>query len=215
MGIFSVTTFLLQGFALGLSAAASPGPFQSFLITQTLSGGWRRGAPAAFAPLISDGPIIVTLLILLDRLPQVFLRLVSLAGGVFVLYLAWSLWRQWPQAPPVRQEAPENSQARQIPSGIKTLGQGVMMNVLSPGPYTFWALVTGPILLSAWRQSPGHAGAFLLGFYTALVGGMLVIAALFHQARRLGPRVVRTLTLVSIIVLTLFGGLLLYRGFAG
>lgn len=214
MSVFSVITLLLQGFALGLSAAVSPGPFQSFLITQTLSGGWRRGAPVAFAPLISDGPIIVTLLILLERLPQVFLRLISLAGGVFVLYLAWGMWRQWSQAL-ARYNAPEDLQAKQVPSGIKTLGKGVMMNLLSPGPYTFWALVTGPILLSAWRQSPGHAGAFLLGFYTALVGGMLAIATLFHQARRLGPRVVRALTGVSIIVLTLFGGLLLYRGFAG
>jgi len=215
MSTLSVTALMLQGFALGLSAAASPGPFQSYLITQTLSGGWRRGAPVAFAPLISDGPIIVTLLIVLDRLPEIYLRLIGLAGGVFVLYLAWGMWRQWSQASLTLPEAPDNPQGKQVPPGIKTLGQGVLMNLLSPGPYTFWALVTGPILLWAWRQSPGHAGAFLLGFYTALVGGMLAIAGLFHQARRLGPRVVRALTLVSIIVLVLFGGLLLYRGFAG
>ena len=45
--------FLLQGAALGFTAATVPGPFQAFLISESLAGGWRRGAPIAFAPLIS------------------------------------------------------------------------------------------------------------------------------------------------------------------
>ena len=97
MTFFSLIPLMLQGLALGLSAAASPGPLQSYLITQTLAGGWRRGAPVAFAPLVSDGPIIVTLLLLLDRLPDIYLQLISLAGGLFVLYLAWELLQQWLQ----------------------------------------------------------------------------------------------------------------------
>jgi threonine/homoserine/homoserine lactone efflux protein len=213
MTFFSLIPLMLQGLALGLSAAASPGPLQSYLITQTLAGGWRRGAPVAFAPLVSDGPIIVTLLLLLDRLPDIYLQLISLAGGLFVLYLAWELLQQWLQTQTAMPEQLPNLPEKAAPTGIKVLGQSAMINLLSPGPYTFWALVTGPILLSAWRQSPGYAGAFLLGFYTALVGGMLVIAAFFHQARRLGSKFVRILTLISIIVLVLFGGLLLYRGF--
>jgi threonine/homoserine/homoserine lactone efflux protein len=213
MNFISLISLMLQGLALGLSAAASPGPLQSYLITQTLAGGWRRGAPVAFAPLVSDGPIIVTLLFLLDRLPDTYLRLISLAGGLFVLYLAWGLLRQWLQTLQTVPEQLPNPPEKANPAGIRALGQGVMMNLLSPGPYTFWALVNGPILLSAWRQSPAHAGSFLLGFYAALVGGMLVIAGFFHQARRFGPKFVRALTLISIIVLVLFGGLLLYRGF--
>jgi hypothetical protein len=45
-----------------------------------------------------------------------------------------------------------------------------------------------------------------------MIGGMVGVTALFHQAQRLGPRVVRLLTLVSILILVLFGGLLLKRG---
>jgi threonine/homoserine/homoserine lactone efflux protein len=213
MKFFSLIPLMLQGLALGLSAAASPGPLQSFLITQTLAGGWRRGALVALAPLVSDGPIIITLLLLLDRLPDIYLRLIGLAGGLFVLYLAWGLFQQWLQTQTGMPEQLPNPPEKASPAGIKALGQGVMMNLLSPGPYTFWAFVNGPILLSAWRQSPAHAGAFLLGFYAALVGGMLVIAGFFHQARRFGSKFVRTLMLISILVLVLFGGLLLYRGF--
>jgi hypothetical protein len=87
-----------------------------------------------------------------------------------------------------------------------------MMNLLSPGPYTYWTLVTGPILLAATHQSWLHVSAFLGGFYAALIGGMLAIASAFHLARQLGPRVVRSLLLASVVILTFFGVLLLYRG---
>lgn len=202
---------LLQGLALGLSAAASPGPFQAYLISQALSGGWRRAAPVAFAPLISDGPIVVGTLLLLDHLPVAFLRIISFAGGLFVLYLAWGLWNQWRAAVPIIGDEDTRSSA---PASQKTsvLWRGVMMNLLSPGPYTFWTLVTGPILLAATHQSWVHAGAFLGGFYAALIGGMLAIASVFHLARQLGPRLVRALLLASVIILIIFGLLLLYRG---
>jgi L-lysine exporter family protein LysE/ArgO len=202
--IRSIDAFLLQGLALGITAAASPGPFQAFLINQTLTGGFRRGAPIALAPLIADIPIVITILILLERLPPAFLRGISLAGSAFVLYLAWGLWKQW------RLGASAQTSSQPPPSG--GLWRGMLMNALSPGPYTFWTLVNGPLLLSALRISWAHGGAFLLGFYGAMISSLVGIAALFHQAQRLGPRMVRLLTLASIIILVIFGGVLLKRG---
>ena len=204
---------LMQGLALGLSAAASPGPFQAYLISQVLSKGWRRAAPVAFAPLISDGPIIIGALLLLDHLPPAFLRIISISGGLFVLYLAWGLWKQWRTATPTP-VSQEYASAASAPQSDHVLWRGVMMNLLSPGPYTFWTLVTGPILLAATHQSWLHAGAFLGGFYGMLIGGMLAIASVFHLARRFGPQVVRTLLLASVFIMTIFGFLFLYQGVA-
>src|SRR5512142_380833 len=85
----AMLTYLLQGISLGLSAAASPGPYQAFLIGQALKNGWRRTLPAALAPLITDGPIIALMLLVLTRMPGSILRIIQLAGGLFVLYLAW------------------------------------------------------------------------------------------------------------------------------
>ena len=208
-----VIDFLIQGLALGLAAAFSPGPFQAFLISQALANGWRRAAPVAFAPLISDGPIIIAILLVLDQLPVKLLRVIGVIGGLFVFYLAWGLWQQWRKGTP--SEVENFEQQVTVGGSRKTLFRGVLMNLLSPGPYTFWTLVTGPILLSALRQSPVHGGSFLIGFYGALIGGMLGIAALFHLARRLGPNVVRGLTLASIVILIAFGGLLVQRGIWG
>ena len=199
---------LMQGLALGLAASASPGPFQAYLINQALANGFRGAAPVAFAPLIADIPIVIASLLLLDQLSPELLRLINIAGGVFVLYLAFSLGRGWRASTGAAN--PESSQA---PPGA--LGRGILMNLFSPGPYTFWILVSGPILVAALRESTAQGSAFLLGFYAALIGGFLAIAALFHQARRLGPRVVRGLSLASILILFGFGILLLQRGFWG
>ena len=203
----TVLAILIQGAALGLTAAASPGPFQTYLISQSLQGGFRRGAPVAFAPLITDLPIILLSLFLLDRMPPYFLRGISLAGGVFVLYLAFGLWKGW-------RATPNPAQATSI-SAEGSLRRGVMANFLSPGPYLFWALVNGPILLAALHRSTLHGAAFLFGFYGVMILSLLAIALLFSQVRRLGGRVVRALILLSIIILVVFAGLLLKQGIWG
>jgi threonine/homoserine/homoserine lactone efflux protein len=203
---------LLQGLALGLAASVSPGSFQAYLINQALANGFRGAAPVAFAPLIADIPIVAASLLLLDQLSPEFLRFIHIAGGLFVLYMAYSLWMSW------RANAnTTNSEVTEMPPVTvkSSLRRGVVMNLLSPGPYTFWFLVSGPVLVSALRESTGSGLAFLLGFYGALIGGFLGIAALFHQARRFGPRVVRALSLVSILILLAFGIILLKRGIWG
>jgi threonine/homoserine/homoserine lactone efflux protein len=66
--------YLLQGIGYGFAAAVQPGPFQTYLISQTLSNGWRQTLPAALAPLISDGPIIILTLVVLSHVPGWFQR---------------------------------------------------------------------------------------------------------------------------------------------
>ncbi|HXW00521.1 MAG TPA: lysine transporter LysE, partial [Anaerolineae bacterium] len=77
--------YFLQGLTLGLSATATPGPFQAFLLAQALKYGWKRTLPATLAPLVSDGPIIFLVLLVLTQTPAWFLNSLQIAGGVFVL----------------------------------------------------------------------------------------------------------------------------------
>jgi threonine/homoserine/homoserine lactone efflux protein len=200
-------SFFAQGAAIGLTAAGAPGPLLTYLISRSLSGGWRQGALVALGPLISDPFIVVTILLLLDRVPPSFLLVISLLGGMYVLYLAWGSIKQWSKG------SQEIVVVESTPSG--DLRKAALMNFLSPGPYAFWTLVNGPILLSALKESIWYGVAFLLGFYGVFIGGMLVLAIIFSQARRLGSKVVRILLLISIIVLSIFGILLIYRGITG
>jgi threonine/homoserine/homoserine lactone efflux protein len=204
--------FFSQGAALGLSAAATPGSLQTLLISETLLGGLKRGARVTLAPLITDAPIIVAVLFVLQRVSPIVVQILSLAGGVFVLYLAWSLFKQW------RRDMSRNGPQVTVavvgaqPIGWKGLWRASIVNWLNPNPYLFWTLVGGPTLIAALNQAVWYGVAFLVGMYSVFVGGMLLIAAVFHQTRRLGPRIVRGLLLISIVILVIFGILLIQRG---
>lgn len=204
---YSPLSFFLQGAALGLSALATPGPLQTLLISETLQGGFKRGARITLAPLITDAPIIVLMLVILTQVPPVVVRVLSIVGGLFVLYLAWGLARQWRAGTTGNVAVVETR-----PIGWKGLWRASVVNWLNPNPYLFWALVGGPTLIAALNQSLWSGLAFLIGMYGVFVGGMLSIVVVFHFARNLGPRVVRGLLLLSVIALTMFGMLLLARG---
>lgn len=199
--------FLLQGLVLGLPAAAQPGPFQAYLLAQTMKNGWRRTLPAALAPLLSDGPIILLVLLVLTQLPAGFLRALQIAGGLFILYLAWGAYKTFRTAD---FSVPPNPTASQ-----QSVLEAALMNALNPNPYIFWSLAAGPILLEAWRISPLHGLAFLLGFYGTLIGGFALFIILFGTARQLGPRVSRALSGVSVVALLLFGLWQLVTGLRG
>jgi threonine/homoserine/homoserine lactone efflux protein len=200
----SLTGYFLQGGGYGLAAAAQPGAFQTFVVSQTLSNGWRRTLPAALAPLISDGPILVLMLVLLTRLPEWTRGLLHLASGVFILYLAAGALRAWSHFDAEAFVAPA--------AGGHSLLKAATMNLISPGPYLFWGLVAGPILLEAWSESPKDGLAFLAGFYAAMVATLAGIILLFGTARQLGPRVNRALMLISAILLAGFGVYQLWMG---
>ena len=198
-----VLAYLSYGLVLGGTAAAQPGPFQAYLLAQTLRHGWRRTLLAAFAPLLSDGPIIALVLLALTQLPVSFLIGLRLLGGLFLLYLAYDAYRSWQSAEVVL--APPAS-----------AGQGLLkaaaMNALSPNPYIFWSAIAGPILIEGWRQSPLSGMSFILGFYGTLIGGFIGFIALFATARRLEVRLHRALSAVSALALLGFGAYQLWLG---
>jgi threonine/homoserine/homoserine lactone efflux protein len=202
----SILPFLLQGIGYGFSAAVQPGPFQTYLISQTLLNGWRRTLIAALAPLLSDGLIIVTVLLILTHLPAAFRLALQLAGGVFILYLAWGAFRAWRRFDVVTPPAPAAG------AGAQSLLRAALMNFLNPNPWIFWSLVTGPILIRAWSESPDKGIAFLVGFYGAMIGCLALIIILFGTARRLGPRVSRAALGISAVALAGFGIYQLIKG---
>ncbi len=196
-------TYLIQGLGYGLAAAAQPGPFQTYLIAQTLTKGWRRTLPAALAPLVSDGPIIVLAVLVLNRFPAGWQNVLSVIGGLFILYLSWGAFKTWRtfDQPDAKTE-----------EGTGSVLKAALMNALSPGPYLFWGLVTGPILIQGWRQSPANAGLFLLGFYGAMILTLTALIVGFSLTRKLGRRLNRWLVGISALTLVGFGLYQIWQG---
>ncbi len=197
--------YLLQGIGYGLAAASQPGPFQTYIISQTLTRGWKRTLPAALAPLVSDGPIILLCVLVLSQVPVWLERFLYIAGGLFILYLAYGTFKSWKNF---------DSQISQTESAERqSVLKAALMNALSPGPYIFWTLVTGPILLKSWRETPVNGIGFLAGFYITLISGLAAIILIFGTAAKLGPKFNRTLLGISAIMLFWFGVYQLWQGF--
>jgi threonine/homoserine/homoserine lactone efflux protein len=192
-----MTVYLILGITYAFAAAVQPGPFQTYLISQTLANGWRRTIPAAFAPLLSDGPIIVLVLLVLIRMPAWLVQVLQCAGGVFLIYLAIDAFKTW-RGFDLKKEV-------QVRTSRKTLLKAATVNLLNPAPYIGWSLVMGPLLLEGWRETPANGIALLIGFYLTMIIVSLGIMLLFAGARNLGPRVSRALLGVSAIALVCFG----------
>jgi len=198
--------YFLLGSLYAFAAAVQPGPFQAYLISQSLAHGWRRTVLAAFAPLLSDGPIIVLVLFILSTLPSWLMHALQFAGGLFLIYLAAGAYQTWRHFNERRDEA--------VPSGRQNLLKAATVNLLNPNPYLGWGLVMGPLLLKGWRESPGNGVALLVGFYGSTIVLTAGIVILFSAARSLGPRVNRVLVGVSAIALAGFGLYQLWQGLA-
>jgi threonine/homoserine/homoserine lactone efflux protein len=190
-------TYLVIGMTYAFAAAVQPGPLQAYIISQTLSHGWRRALPAAFSPLLSDGPIIVLVLLVLSRLPAWLIPTVRCAGGVLLLFFAFLAARTWRRYA-AGGAAPTAAQPRSL------LG-ATAVNLMSPGPYLGWSLVMGPLLLKGWREAPTNGIALLAGFYGVMVLSMAGIILLAGAARGLGPRVSRAMIGASAVALAGLG----------
>jgi len=191
---------MLESLALGggfaFAAVIQPGPLQAYLLSQVAARGWRRTLPAALAPLLSDGPIALLVLLVLGQLSVGAQQLLRAAGGMLLLYLAWSAYRQWRRP----------SQAAADGDGTpRTIAQAVLVNLLNPNPYLGWALVLGPNAVAAWHRSPADAVALIVAFYTVLVAGLAVFIGAAGSARFLGPAGQRLLLLLSAAALAALG----------
>ena len=198
-------SFFIRGLAAAFPAVSTPGPLQACYLAQALALGWRRTVIAAIAPLLSDAPIILLVLLVLTQLPAWGLSLIQIGGGLFVLYLGVSAGRAfWQQ----EQVGGKNAAADDlvVMTSWQLLGKAVVLNLLNPSPFIFWSTLLGPILIEAWRISPLHGLAFLLGFYGMFILGLALIIILFGKTGQISPRVNWGLRGLSVLALLGFGG---------
>jgi len=197
-------SYLIFGASYAFACAVQPGQFQAYLISRAIEHGWRRTLPAALAPLLSDVPVIALVLLVLTQVPPLFVHLLRLAGGVFLLHLA---------AGALRACRTYDQRASSPPAPARrTLLEAAVVNLLNPNPYLGWALVMGPLLLQAWRESPATGMGLIAAFYLTMVIASGAIVMLFSLARSLGPRVARSLVAVSAAALAAFGAYQIWAG---
>ncbi len=186
---------------MGLAAGLSPGPLLAMVVTQTLRHGPSEGVKTAFAPLVSDLPIVLAATLLLakvaDRGPV--LGLISLAGAVFLAYLAVEGLR----AAGLEVEAAGTRTPR-------SLVRGTLANLLNPQPYLFWLTVGAPTVLGGLERGWLPPALFVGSFYLCLVGSKVALALLAGRSRALltGRAYLYVLRVLGVLLLLFAAGLL-------
>ena len=168
-----MTSYLTIGIILGLSAGFTPGPLMTLVISETVRHGIGAGTRVALAPIITDLPIILLTIFILERLSALhgLLGIVSIAGGFFLLFLGYEAMRAKEVDLTVHRER------------ARSLVKGIAANVLSPYPYLFWISVGAPTMVKAMKLNVIAPAAFVCGFYLALVGSKVLTALLVGRSR--------------------------------
>lgn len=197
-------TFLLLGAGIGFVAGVTPGPVLTLVVAETFRGGWIRGAAVAAGPLLGDGPIVLFAVFAVAQLPAVVVQGLSLVGGGFLLYLAVTTFLNARRATLARGDG---APARGV------LLKGWLARILTPNAYLFWFLVGAPLLVQASHDDWLAAPAFLIGYYSTIVGSNVLLALALHRWVALfSERVYRGLLLCASVVLAGYGIGMLGRG---
>ena len=129
--------YIISAFIFGASAGIKPGPLGVLVIQQTLQYGLKSGIKVSLTPIVTDGPIILLALILLTQFREItfFIGLLSLFGGLYLLWIAFKIVK-----------LNELNIAKSI-SSPTSLTTAIKINLLSPNPYLFWFTVGGTYIL--------------------------------------------------------------------
>jgi threonine/homoserine/homoserine lactone efflux protein len=201
---------LLEAALLGVSAAASPGPFQALLLQRAARVGTQRSLHLALVPLVSDPPVIAACVFALAGLPGGLLRALQVLGGGLLCWMGAGALRDL-----ARPEWGAAAAPGAAPQPDRGFWAAALVNLLNPNAWLFWSLVGGPLLTGALRATPGRAGLFLLGFYLPLTATNAALVAAFGAVGRLGSRAARALTGLSAVAFLGLGLLQLWRGALG
>ncbi|MBW2437888.1 MAG: LysE family translocator [Desulfobacterales bacterium] len=165
--------FLSAGILLGLAAGFAPGPLLVLVISETLRHGIKAGLKVSIAPLITDVPIILVSLLILDKLAQFksILGCISIIGGLFILYLGY--------------ESLKTKGVELNLSSVKTSSfkKGVITNALNPHPYVFYMTVGAPIIYRSISQHFLFTVSFVGSFLLLLVGSKVILAMVVERSR--------------------------------
>lgn len=171
--MFESTPFLISGALFGLAAGLSPGPLLTLVISETLKHSRKEGIIIAGTPVLTDIPIILLSVFILNKLSgfNFILGSISILGAFFIAYLAYESFT-------IKGIELDLQNIR-----IQSLGKGIITNILSPYPYLFWMTVGAPTILKAFRISLASGLLFILGFYLFLVGSKIITAFIVDKSK--------------------------------
>ncbi len=173
MGMLDVIEYLVLGAFLGLAAGISPGPLLAITISETLQHGKWEGIKVAISPLITDLPIILSVLFILSHLTSYdsIIGIIAFFGASYLIYSGVESLK-------IRKDSIEIKLEKK-----DALKKGVIVNFGNPHPYIFWLSIGGPIIFKSLSTDILATILFIFGFYSLLVGSKVIVALIVERSK--------------------------------
>lgn len=191
-----------QGFALGIGAAVPLGPINILIMNRALERYHHAvliGLGAMSADMIYLSLSILGIIEFARDGSAV--RIFSIAGSAFLLYLAFSIYRG---AGDVGKEESPPKVKRLYPTGL-------VLTLFNPYTVMFWLSV------SAYMHSAGlDYISTLVGLFTAITGWILLMPLAIYRSRHLlSGRITKIFSIISSMLLLFFAISMMIEGFTG
>jgi len=171
--VLDLIEFLALGSLLGLAAGTSPGPLLAVTISETLQYGKWEGIKVAVSPLITDLPIVLSVLYVLSHLASYdfIIGIIAFFGASYLIYSGIESLK-------IKKDSVELNIEKE-----DALKKGVIVNFGNPHPYVFWFSIGGPIIYKSLNTHVSATVLFILGFYIFLVGSKVVITLIVEKSK--------------------------------
>ncbi len=165
--------YFIMGSFLGLAAGTSPGPLLAVTISETLQHGKWEGIKVAVSPLITDLPIILSVLFVLSHLTSsnFIIGIIAFFGAAYLIYSGIESLK-------IKKDSVEFDVEKK-----DALKKGIIVNFGNPHPYIFWISIGGPIILKSLNTHVSATILFIIGFYIFLVGSKAVVAMIVERSK--------------------------------
>jgi threonine/homoserine/homoserine lactone efflux protein len=191
---------ITSGFALGLAAGIAPGPLTLLVARCFIERRNAVGVMTAFTPALTDLPILLSAILLANKLgtPYIALSIVALLGAV---YLAYESRKEWTS---------RNSHAGEFNSS--EIGyKAIITNLLNPNPYFFWISVGVPTILSFHSKSISSVLLFFITFVMAMAISKIALGLLLQRLSSKVAQLLKFTSAVSSLLFAIFSAALLWQ----
>jgi threonine/homoserine/homoserine lactone efflux protein len=171
--MLDIIGFLVLGAFLGLAAGISPGPLLAVTISETLQHGKWEGIKVAISPLITDLPIVLSVLFILSHLTSsnFVIGIIAFFGASYLIYSGMESLK-------IKQNSFELKLEKK-----DALKRGIIVNFGNPHPYIFWLSIGGPIIFKSLNTHIWATVLFIIGFYSFLVGSKVIVALIVEKSK--------------------------------
>lgn len=184
-----------EGFLLGLGAAIPLGPINILIMNNALKS-YKMGVALGFGAMSAD--ILYLVLILAGMIGffnnSTFLNVVGLVGSVFLLYLAYDIFKNREKKLDVQ------TQTVKTKNIFKIYIEGFILTLFNPYTIIFWFSIAG------YTANKNLDIVFtLLGMISSIILWTTLMPYLVHRSKhKISQRVSKYLSIVSALILFCF-----------